>query len=282
MNKILTLMGLLAFVACTTPEKNSVAPPQVKVPEQIERTSFQTILDSAQVGGTILVYDLQGDTYFSNDFNATNQGHLPASTYKITNSIIALETGVVASDSTLFEWDGTPRRLPIWEQDLVFRDAFHYSCVPCYQEVARTIGADRMNHYLTKLNYGSMVVDSLSIDTFWLVGDSKISPAEQIAFLIRFYHAKLPISERTFTIMKRMMVIEKTPNYTISGKTGWSIRNGNNNGWFVGYAEVAENTFFIAVNIAPKAEFEMDMFSTIRKKIAYKALNDLGALHYDK
>jgi len=55
---------------------------------------------------------------------------MPASTFKIVNSIIALETGVVENDSTMFKWNGEKRRLPIWEQDLTFRDAFHFSCVP--------------------------------------------------------------------------------------------------------------------------------------------------------
>lgn len=285
MKNSMILFGLMCCLACSFPEVpiedalDSIEEPPVAEPWlKLERPSFQAILDSTQVKGIIAVFDQQKNTYYSNDFEELHQGHLPASTFKITNSIIALETGVVDSDSTLFRWDGEPRRLPIWEQDLVLRDAFHYSCVPCYQEVARAIGPERMNPYLAYLDYGKMVVDSSSIDTFWLVGESKITPAEQIDFLKRFYYSELPISARTETIMKRMMVIEDHPSYTISGKTGWSIRNDNNNGWFVGYVEVADNVFFFAINISPDAEFNMDMFSTIRKEIGYRALNDLGVI----
>ena len=91
------------------------------------------------------------DVYYSNDFKWANAGRLPASTFKIPNSIIALETGVVENDSTLFEWDGIERSIKNWNQDLLFREAFHFSCVPCYQKVAREISEKRMNVYLNKL-----------------------------------------------------------------------------------------------------------------------------------
>ena len=141
-----------------------------------------------------------------------NTGHLPASTFKIPNSIIALETGLIEDDSTLIKWDGDERRLPAWEQDLVFRDAFHYSCVPCYQEIARKIGE------------------------------------------------------------KRMLVIEENDTLKLSSKTGWSIRNGNNNGWFVGYLEKSGKVYFIATNIDPEVEFNMDLFPLIRKEISLQAV----------
>lgn len=145
------------------------------------KPEFQTILDSAGVKGSILIYDSQEESYFSNDFEWANDGKLPASTFKIVNSIIALETGVVESDSTWSRWDGTKRWMKDWEQDLILKDAFHYSCVPCYQQIARSIGTNRMVEHLEALDYGYMQVDSANIDMFWLQGDSKISQFEQIA-----------------------------------------------------------------------------------------------------
>ena len=213
--------------------------------------------------------------YYSNDFGWCNQGHLPASTFKIPNSIIALETGVVANDSTLFKWNGEKRSMAIWEQDLIFKDAFRLSCVPCYQDVARRIGVDRMNTYLKKLNYGHMVVDSTNIDLFWLEGKSTINQMEQIDFLTRLYNSQLPIQARTEQIIKRMMVIEENPKFKLSGKTGWSIRNGNNNGWFVGFLETKSKAYFFATNIEPEEAFNMDMFAKIRTEITMQALKGL-------
>lgn len=272
------LIILLLFQSCSEPRSKTVDEPSATPPQEILASAFQALIDSADVEGAILIYDLEKDQYHSNDFEWARKGQLPASTFKITNSMIALETGVIEDDSTLIKWNGEERRMKVWEQDLVFRDAFHLSCVPCYQEIAREIGTDRMNSYLSKLNYGSMVVDSASIDLFWLVGESKITPFEQIDFLKRFYHSELPISEQTETTMKRLMVIEDKEDYSISGKTGWSIRNGNDNGWFVGYLELPEKTYFFATNVEPKASFEMDRFQVIRKDLAYQAFKEMGLI----
>ena len=129
-----------------------------------------------------------------------------------------------------------------------------------------------MKEYLEKLDYGNMIIDTATIDIFWLEGESKISQVEQIDFLCRFYYSKLPISAKTEIIMKRLMIIEENDTFKLSGKTGWSVRNGNNNGWFVGYLEKGEKVYFMATNIDPKSEFNMDLFSVIRKKISMEAV----------
>ncbi|CAM1343036.1 class D beta-lactamase [Tenacibaculum amylolyticum] len=275
MRTIYTILVLILCSSCTG--KKSAANPKIDkvIDREIVVPEFQTIIDSANVKGAILMYDLKDNTFYSNDFAWIKKGKLPASTFKITNSIIALELGIVENDSTIFKWNGERRRLKIWEQDLMLKEAFHFSCVPCYQEVARKIGPERMSKHLDKLVYGNINVDSTNIDMFWLEGTSRISQLQQIDFLKRFYQSELPISKRTELIMKRMMVIEDTNNYILRGKTGWSIRNGKNNGWFVGYVETQNNTYFFATNIVPKKEFNMSMFPLIRKKITMKALKTM-------
>lgn len=262
---IYTLPILILFFSCTSKKEIKEVVREVIVPE------FQTIIDSANVNGAILIYDLKNGKYYSNNFEWAKKGNLPASTFKIANSIIAFETGVVKNDSVLFKWNGERRGMKSWEQDLIFRNAFHFSCVPCYQEVARKIGVKRMTEYVEKLGYGNMKIDSATIDLFWLEGESRISQFKQIDFIKRFYQSKLQISERTETMMKKMMIIEKNDDYRLSGKTGWSIRNRNNNGWFVGYVESKNNTYFFATNVEPKRKFDMNMFPMIRKEVTFKA-----------
>jgi beta-lactamase class D len=234
--------------------------------------TFQQILDSAAVNGSILVYDAQADQYHTNDSTLITEGSLPASTFKIVNSIIALETGVVQDDSTLFKWNGEDRPMDIWEKDMVFKEAFRLSCVPCYQQVARSIGPKRMNDYLNRLNYGDMKVDSSSIDQFWLVGESSISPMEQIDFLRRWYQETLPISERTYQIMKDILLIEARDAYRLSGKTGWAIIGEQHLGWFVGFVEKQKATYFFATRITPQPAFDMRLFAAIRQKVTMDAL----------
>ncbi len=247
--------------------------------QQIVVPEFQSIIDSVRVDGAVLIYDMESDVFYSNDFEWAKRGKLPASTFKIPNSIIALETGVAHSDTTLFKWDGEKRRLKIWEQDLTLQQAFHFSCVPCYQDVARNIGVKNMNAYLNSLGYGNMQVDSSNIDMFWLEGESRINQFEQIDFLKRFYQSALPITERTEEIMKRLMIIDETDQFKLSGKTGWSIRNGNNNGWFVGYLEASNNTYIFATNVEPKQQFDMNMFQMIRKEVTFEAFRKLDIIN---
>lgn len=273
---VISLIALFSIFSCNPgtrrPGEKETGRPGEKETRRETVPAFQLILDSACVTGAILVFNPAKNVYYSNDFAWCESGHLPASTFKIPNSIIALETGVMESDSTLIRWDGEKRRMKGWEQDLVFRDAFHVSCVPCYQDIARKIGVKRMKTYLDSLNYGHMLVDSASIDLFWLEGESKISQFEQIDFLYRFYTSRLPISERTERMMKELMVIEENDTFRLSGKTGWSVRNGNNNGWFVGYLEKEEKLLFFATNINPNREFNMDLFPVIRKEISMEAV----------
>lgn len=267
----LLLTFLLYSCSNESPPETNPDPEQTQAQNKLQ-PEFQAILDSADLLGTILIFDASEEVYYSNDFTWCNTGKLPASTFKIPNSIIALETGVVENDSTLFKWDGTDRAFDIWEQDLIFRQAFQYSCVPCYQEVARKIGVKRMRAYLDKLDYGSIQVDSTNIDNFWLQGKSEITAFQQIDFLQRFYQSELPIRQSTKDIMDRVMLIKESEDYKLFGKTGWSIQGEQNNGWFVGYVETKDKVQYFAVNVEPKQSFDMDKFPAVRKEVAFQAL----------
>jgi len=278
MKLIYTVLSLLLFLSCQPEVKTNEKIEDILISKEIVKTEIQTILDSANVLGSVLVYDFQKESYYSNDFEWSKQGQLPASTFKITNSIIAIETGVVKNDSTIFKWNGEKRRNKSLEQDLTLKEAFHYSCVPCYQEIARDIGVEKMKEYTDMLNYGHIKVDSLTLENFWLIGNSHINQFEQIDFLKRFYESNLPISERTETIMKHMMIQDENETYKISGKTGWSYTNELDNGWFVGYIEVNDNIYYFATNITPKHRFDINTFPAIRKNVTFETFKALGIL----
>ncbi|HKO76844.1 MAG TPA: class D beta-lactamase [Flavobacterium sp.] len=267
MRKIIILLSLIAFA-------NGNIQAQIKNTNEVIKPEFGKILNSLHVKGAVLIYDIKNEIYYSNDFTWAKMGIIPASTFKIPNSIIALETGVIQNDSVIFKWDGEKRNFKKWEQDLTFKQAFQVSCVPCYQEIARKVGVKRMKSYLKKLNYPGMVFDTLTIDNFWLQGKSKISQMQQIDFLERLYFSKLPISKRTENIMKDIMIIEKNENYTLSGKTGWGMRNDINNGWLVGYLEINNSIYFFATNVE-KEETNMDEFPIIRLNSTKEAFRKL-------
>jgi len=268
---------MLCF-SCKEKQETTTKKKEEPVTKKIVKPEFQSLIDSADVIGSILIYDLYEDIYYSNDFEWANQGKLPASTFKIANSIIGLETGIIESDGTIFKWDGEKKYLKSWEQDLVLKDAFQYSCVPCYQDLARKIGVKKMNDYVQKLNYGNLKIDSLTIDNFWLTGASRISQMQQINFLKRLYNAELPIAERTEKIMRDIMLIKETYQYKLSGKSGLSNENQTYNGWYVGYIEVKNTTYLFATNIEPTREFELNSFIKKRMDLTLSAFKVMSVI----
>lgn len=181
----------------------------------------------------------------------------------------------ILSDSFVFKYNGEPRNMEIWEQDLTLRDALQYSCVPCYQSLAQTIGVDSMRMYLDRLGYDSMTFDETSIDQFWLIGKSRINQFEQIEFLQKLYQGELAISEKSNHLIKEILIINKEDNGTLSGKTGWSIDGDQNNGWFVGYLESEETMYYFATNIEPTEGYDMSKFPAARRKVIDLALRSL-------
>jgi beta-lactamase class D len=278
MKSIIIILSLILCFSCNKKQKTTKKEIVESVSSKIQKPEFQTILDSSNVKGAILIYDLKQNIYYSNDFDWSNKGNLPASTFKIANSIIGLETGVIESDSTIFKWDGKKKWLKNWEQDLVLKKAFQFSCVHCYQEVARKIGVKKMNDFIKKLNYGNLRIDSLNIDKFWLEGESRISQMQQIDFLKRLYSFELPISERTENIMRDIMLVEETDQYKLSGKSGLSNSNEKYNGWFVGYIELKNNTYFFATNLEPIKEFKFDSFIKKRLDLTLDAFKEINVL----
>lgn len=280
--KIIAVIIMLLAISCSdsNQKKEIMQDKETKnVKEKfLKNEKFQVIIDNAETEGSILIYNLNENTYYSNDFEWARVERLPASTFKIVNTLIGLETGVIDADTTLFKWDGGKRDLAVWEQDQTLKEAFHNSCVPCYQEVARNIGVERMNEYLKKLEYGNMQINEDEIAAFWLTGDFGVSQFEQIEFLKKLEQNKLSVSNESQNELKEIMLSYDLHDITLRAKTGWAIREGKNNGWYVGYIEKERNAYFFAVNIRPKEKFDMSLFAKIRKDITFRALKEMGII----
>lgn len=250
-----------------------------KTSQKIVIPEFQSILDSAQVSGAILIFDAQSNTFYSNDFQEAENQLIPASTFKIPNSIIGLETGILEDEETIFKWDGNERAFSAWEKDLTLQEAFQRSCVPCYQELAGKIGTERMKEYLKTLKYGQMDVTDETIDTFWLTGASKISAFEQIDFLKRLHDNKLPITPSTHKTLLTILRIDQNETYSLSGKTGLAMNAKETVGWFVGYLEIETKIYYFATRIIPnETETSRNEFNANRKKTTFSAFKKLGVL----
>lgn len=239
------------------------------------KAAFDSILNTYDLNGSILIYQPQTKEYYSNNYEWAKKSFIPASTFKIANALIALETGVVKSDTTTFKWNGEKRSFSTWEKDLSFKEAFQLSCVPCFQEVARNIGLDNMKTYLNKMHYNGMDVTANNLDNFWLEGNSSITSFEQINFLERLLSKRLPILNTSRETMLRILKIEDNPNYKLSGKTGWSTQNNQDNGWFVGYMEKNNKIYYFALNVIPKDPTNLDKFTLGRKHAMLDAFKSM-------
>lgn len=212
------------------------------------------VFDKHGVQGAILIYNSQSGEYMGYNPERCNQGFLPASTFKIPNTLIGLETGTITLD-TQFKWDGKPRERDEWNADMDIKQAFKVSCVPVYKELARSIGAKRMQDYIRLLHYGDLDIHGNNIDTFWLRGESTITPFQQIYFLKRLYNKELPVKDETINTLLQVMLKEQTKDYTIWAKTGWSAPPGGINvGWYVGIVKTRGNVYYFVTNVSPAAK----------------------------
>ncbi|MCT7995664.1 class D beta-lactamase [Laspinema olomoucense] len=230
------------------------------------------------VEGSIIIGELNSDRLWQHNPKRNQTPFPTASTFKILNSLIALETGVIPHELAVLTWDGIPRTIPTWNRDLNLKEAFKLSAVWFYQVLARRIGYERMQQWITQVGYGNQNIGKPEdIDQFWLQGNLQITPQEQVQFLRRLYNNDLPFSEQTLTLVKEIMIYEQTPDYTIRAKTGW-FGFGNeslqNIGWFVGYVETPNNAYFFATNIdVNKAED-----GPARIELTRRCLRDIGVL----
>ncbi len=269
--KYLIFIILIGLLACKPAKQSNIHISDTTYTH--EYINIDSLLRAYHVKGAVLI--LSDGIFYSNDTAYAQLGTLPASTFKIATSIIALEMGLVDIDTTVFRWDGTPRYLKSWESDLSLSEAFKYSCVPCYQKVARSIGVDSMNSFLAKLDYSGMDVSDTNIDMFWLRGKSKISQYQQIDFLKRLQEGKLPISSTTTENVQKLMIHPNKYGYNLKAKTGWAANEDESIGWFVGFLEDEKDIYYFATRLEPKAGGDTQTFLKARKEITMEVLNKL-------
>ncbi len=242
--------------------------------QPIEIPELQSIFEKYNVQGSILLYNQNKNEYSGYNLKRCNIPFCPASTFKIPNTLIALESGIATSE-TVFKWNGEKRFLSAWEKDLTLKEAFKVSAVPVYQEIARKIGVEKMKYYTQLFNYGNMEINSENIDKFWLEGNSAISQFQQIYFLQKLYNLTLPVSEKSQNQVKEIMKYEVGTNYTISGKTGWAVRQKENITWFVGYVETNGNVYFFATNVETNQNADVKTFGKVRIELTKDILKEL-------
>ncbi|CAN5780463.1 class D beta-lactamase [soil metagenome] len=214
-----------------------------------------TMLNNAD--GKITVYNMAMDT----------SRFLPASTFKIVNSLIGLQTGAITDEKMVIKWDGIRRERPEWNKDMDMTEAFKVSCVPYYQEVARRIGKDTMKVWIDSLSYGNKDISG-PIDSFWLNNHLKISPDEQLGLLKKLYFDQLPFRKSVQQSVRTVMLQEDNTAYKLSYKAGWGLDEQKNNiGWIVGWIEENRHVYFYSMMLRspdPKIDMKWVRLATLK------------------
>ncbi|GHT93623.1 beta-lactamase [Betaproteobacteria bacterium] len=213
-----------------------------------------------------------GKTFIHNDLRA-NQRFPPASTFKILNTLIALEEKAISGKDDLLKWDGHIGNVSDWNRDQTLERAFKVSCVWCFQELARRVGAEKYRTDVRDFAYG-VLREPFAETTFWLDGSLRISAMEQVNFLEKVYRRALPFGISSYETLQQIMLVEKTPTFAMWAKTGWATQENPPTGWYVGYVETRGDVWFFATNIAVRDEKDLPL----RQKLTRDALQAKGIM----
>jgi len=265
-------LGLLA-AAAILPSRGFayVAPQRSEIREDLAKhfTDEETV-------GTFVGYKVEDYLVIASDKNRSGEPMLPASTFKIPNSLIALETGVVEDpDKDVFKWDGVTRSIEAWNRDHTMRSAIAASAVPVYQEIARRIGQERMQKYVDLLEYGNRDIGG-GIDQFWLTGNLRIDPVQQVDFVDRLRRGVLQISKRSQDLVRDILPVTKVGDATIRAKSGLlgAEVDKPSLGWLVGWAEKGSANTVFALNLDCREPRHI----ADRMKLTQQCLTDIGAI----
>ena len=234
--------------------------------------SISDIFRSEGITGTFVAVSIGGETVYVHNAPRSIVRFSPASTFKIPNTLIALESHIVESKSSVFTWDGADRGVEKWNKDQTLETAFKVSCVWCYQEIARRVGAEGYEIALAKIDYGNQSIGE-QIDTFWLNGSLEISAVEQIAFLRKLYSNDLPFQRKHIDTLRQIMVAQRTEQHTIYAKTGWAATEPQV-AWYVGFVESDEGTWLFAMNLRVDRPEQADL----REELSLRSLRALGII----
>lgn len=231
-----------------------------------EERKIEALYALNNIKGSILIESSDGSVEYQYNVD-DDENFIPASTFKIPNTLIILEEGLIENQWELIPWDGMQRGYAAWNKDQTLKSAFQYSCVWCYQRFSRQIGKQKYQAYLSKFDYGNGLTGS-NIARFWLDGDLRISVKEQIKFLRKVDSENLPIQKEHIKTLKSIMLSDDHRNYKVWSKTGWEGKDG----WYVGYLITKDKTWFFANHIEINKKSDL----VFRKQLTmdvFKALN---------
>ena len=199
--------------------------------------------------GSFVLYDSGYDSWSIHDIDHATLRVAPDSTYKIYDALFGLEEGIITPEDSFIAWNGESYPFEAWNADQTLQSAMNSSVNWYFQSVDEQLGTADLYHYIRKIGYGNENVSG-DLSTYWMESSLKISPIEQVELLIELLNSGFGFAPENVKTVKDAICLSSSDAGTFYGKTGTGRVDGQDiNGWFVGFAETADNTYFFATNI---------------------------------
>lgn len=222
--------------------------------------------------GSFVLYDLKVDSWNIYDMEQATLRTSPNSTYKIYDALFGLEKGIISPDDSFMSWNGTDYPFETWNMDQDLSSAMSSSVNWYFQEIDEQLGLPVIQNYIRKIGYGNESISS-NLSSYWMQSTLNISPIEQVELLTDLYHNRFGFTPENVNIVKDSICLYSSENRNFYGKTGTGRVDGQDvNGWFIGYIEINDDTYFFATNIQKESEATGSKAAEITKTI----LSDLN------
>ena len=199
--------------------------------------------------GSFVLYDQATDKWNIYNIDHASTRIPPNSTYKIYDALLGLESGIITPEHSTFTWNGEPCPFDSWESDQDLTSAMHNSVNWYFQAIDSQAGFQSVKTFLQTINYGNQNTGT-NLNLYWTDFSLKISPIEQVELLQNFYQNNFHFDRKNIQAVKNALLLSTTSSGSLYGKTGTGRVNGKDvNGWFVGYIESDNNTYYFATNI---------------------------------
>ena len=199
--------------------------------------------------GSFVLYDLGNDAWSIHDKEHATLRVAPNSTYKIYDALFGLEEGVITPENSFIAWNGENYPFETWNADQTLPSAMNFSVNWYFQSVDEQLGFSDVYNYIQEIGYGN---ENMSGDfsTYWMESSLEISPIEQVELLTKLQNNSFGFAPENVNAVKDAICLSSSDAGTFYGKTGTGRVDGQDvNGWFIGYIETADNTYFFATNI---------------------------------
>ena len=222
--------------------------------------------------GSFVLYDLKKDTWKIHDMERATLRVSPNSTYKIYNALFGLEKDIITPENSFIKWNGIPYPFEAWNADQTLPSAMNASVNWYFGYIDEQLGETSVQEYLHKIGYGNEDLSG-NFSSYWMESSLKISPIEQVELLTRLQTQNLGFTPENVNAVKDAIHISSSSFGDFYGKTGTGRVNGQDiNGWFIGFVENRDNTYFFATNI----QSEQHATGSVAADITLSILSDLN------